>query len=385
MSGKARVVHILTTLDAGGAEGSAAKLIAGSQDRYQATVIGLMGWGPTADRLAAAGVPVYTLGLRRGQVKRASTLRLVRLLGALAPDLVHGWMYHGNLAAWVARRWGCPGTPLLWSVVHTPAALRLQKTLTAAVILLGARLSRSVDGIVYNSRASMARHQQIGYRPGRSRWIPNGYEVARHQPPPDARERVRSELAIAPQSVVVGLVARYHPVKDHDTFLSAAAEVARRRRDVVFLLAGRGTDTAAKLRTSIDRLGIADRTHLLGERRDVPDLFSAMDIACLSSRAEGFPNVVAEAMAVGVPCVVTDVGEAAHLVGSTGTAVPAGQASAMANAILGLIVAGEEERHHRGAAARARIAEHFGIDRMLVAYDALYLELLEERSRTLSR
>jgi glycosyltransferase involved in cell wall biosynthesis len=209
--------------------------------------------------------------------------------------------------------------------------------------------------------------------------IPNGYELDRFRPDPDARARVRAEAGIPDDAPVVGLVARFHPQKDHRTFFEAAEQVARRFPDVHFLLCGNGLSWENPEVTAMtERAGIAERSHLLGYRADVPAVQASLDIACLCSQGgEGFPNTVAEAMACGVPCVVSDVGDAATIVGEIGRVVPIGDAASLARGIGELLCLDGEERLRLGQRARQRIVERYDFGQFMARYEALYDQLAE--------
>ena len=234
--------------------------------------------------------------------------------------------------------------------------------------------------MIYNSYRSARQHEDAGYaRYARSRTlvIPNGFDSRRFKPSTRSSRSVRAELGIGDQEVVIGLFGRYHPIKDHRTFLRAAAQLTADQRGVRFVLAGRRVDKAnPELAALCHRYGLTEVVVLLGERDDMPRLTAAMDIACCSSRGEAFPNVLGEAMAAGVPCVSTDVGDARAILGETGTIVTPGDPAALANAWRGLIRIGNTERKRLGMAARRRVMERFDLLGISAQYRRLYEELL---------
>ena len=185
--------------------------------------------------------------------------------------------------------------------------------------------------------------------------------------------------------MLIGLVARFDPMKDHGNFFRGARHLlneAEEKDNLHFVLAGRGIDAAnAALKDFISEYGLENRTHLLGERTDIPFVTSALDIATSSSTGEGFPNAVGEAMACGVPCVVTDVGDSAWIVGDTGRIVPPREPTALAEAWGELICMEDERRRSLGEAARRRIIENFSIDTVVRQYEAVYEGLAAERNR----
>jgi glycosyltransferase involved in cell wall biosynthesis len=254
---------------------------------------------------------------------------------------------------------------------------------TAALVRACAAVSRWPETVVVNSARGKAEHTALGYRPRRWVVIPNGVDLERFRPDDMARARIRSELGIPSETRLVGSIGRDHPMKDRPTLLHAFALAARRVQGLRLVLAGDGmTSENPELRAAAARLGIADQVSALGIRQDVPALMNALDALVLSSSAgEGFPNVVAEAMACGVPCVVTDVGDAAEMVGPSGRVVPPGSAEALAAELEELLRAGDSERRRLSAEARDRAARLFGMDVMVRAYASLYEELATEARR----
>jgi glycosyltransferase involved in cell wall biosynthesis len=230
--------------------------------------------------------------------------------------------------------------------------------------------------IIYNSHTSARQHEALGYLPGKRAIIPNGFDCKLFRPDADARSKVRKELGIAEQNVLIGLIARDHPMKDHIGFLRAAGQVLRSCPEARFLLAGAGVnDHNLALGKAIAEEGLKGTVFLLGERSDTERLNAALDIACSASAwGEGFSNSIGEAMACGVPCVVTDIGDSALLVGGTGCAVAARDPGALAAAILDLATAGGERRRHLGERARSRIQEEFSLPSIVQRYEGLYRE-----------
>jgi glycosyltransferase involved in cell wall biosynthesis len=293
------------------------------------------------------------------------------------PELIVGWMYHGNLMATIAATLSGSKAPVFWSIRQSLTTLSQERWLTAAVIKAGAFLSDRPAVITYNSRTSATQHEVFGYNAERRVVIPTGFDCQGFRPDSKAREDVRGELGIHDQAVLVGLVARYHPMKNHTGFLRAVALVAGVHPSVRFVLIGHGVTEQPKVMSLIDKLRIQDRVILLGERRDTARLMAGLDIACsASSWGEGFSNAIGEAMACAVPCVVTEVGDSAYIVGNTGLCVPPQDPGAMAQAINQLVSAGSAHRKQLGIAARSRIQDNFSLPAVVAHYEALYLEHL---------
>ena len=373
-------MYVISDLSVGGAEMMLYKLLAGTDlSRFEPVVVSLMGGGALRSRVEALGVKVHTVGVRPKLPTPLDLWRLVRLTREINPDLVVGWMYHSCLAAQLAGLFSKTKAAALWSIHYSVGSLAAEKRLTAAVIRACAWLSHRPRRIIYVSRDGRAKHGPLGFSTKNGCVIPNGVDAEAFRPSTEARASVRSELGLSDDALLVGMVSRYHPMKDHANFLRAAALLSEKHADAHFVLVGRGADGGnAELRGLIDELGLAGRTHLVGERHDVPRLTAALDIFSLSSYCESFPNVIGEAMACAVPCVVTDVGDAAWIVGDTGRVVPTRDPRALARAWAEMVALGAEGRVALGRAALARACELFPVKAVVRRYETLYEAVLAE-------
>jgi glycosyltransferase involved in cell wall biosynthesis len=218
----------------------------------------------------------------------------------------------------------------------------------------------------------------LGYAPEKMAVIPNGFDLERFKPDNDARIAVRRELGISLDAPLIGLVARFDPQKDHRSFITAAARLLESDASAQFLLCGEGADTDnSELGEWIRAAGIGANCHLLGPRDDMAGITAALDIAVSSSAfGEGFSNAVAEAMACGVPCVVTDVGDSGLLVEDTGRVVAPKESDALAGAMAELLEIGAEGRAKLGRAARRRIEENYSLPDIAARHLAFYRETL---------
>jgi len=359
-------------------------LAATNRERFAPAVVSMKNRGELRERIEALGIPVYTLGIRGPLPGLFSIIRLIRIVRQFQPELIHGWMYHGNLAAQVAAAFVKQKVSVLWSIHQSLYGFEYEKSLTAAIIKLCARISRLPEQIIYISNTSATQHERFGYNKDKRLVLYYGFDTERFAPSKEARCSLRSELGLEQDSLLVGLIGRYHPVKDHSNFLKAAALLSRSQPHVRFVLCGKGIDWDNKLLSElVNELQLAARVHLLGERHDMPRIMAALDIAASSSFSEGFPNVVGEAMSSGVPCVVTVVSDLPDIVGPTGRTVPPRNAAALAAAIEELVASGAERCGALGAMARTRIIEHYALDAAVAQYQGVYESALAlVRART---
>ena len=374
-----RSLHIISGLWTGGAETVLLRLLSrGLAGPDGAVVVALNSEGPLAEPLRALpNVTVHGLGMSRGALPSPRMLsQLRRLVRSADADVIQGWMYHGNLAATLAARFSQRRVGVAWNVRQSLYVLAAEQPLTRWVIRASAWASRSPDCIIYNSHVSRGQHAALGFRDTTARVIPNGFDVAASAPASADRIAARELLGLPQDRPIVGLVARVHPMKDHENFLRAAALLSARMPAAYFALIGHGADAGnARLSALISRLGLLQRVALCGEIRNAMRVHCAFDVACSASWAEAFPNVLGEAMSCGVPCVATDVGDSRWLVGDTGRIVPARDPTALSSALAEMLELTESERQALGTRARTRIETHFRIGAVVDEYRALYAAL----------
>ena len=375
-----KILHVISGLDTGGTELFLERLLQRlDRKEFSHAVVSLRTRGSVGSRLMEAGVPVYALeaGVNFAGLRAPFALR--GIVRREAPDLIQGWMYHGNLAAWAASRWASDAA-LLWGIRQSLYDLSREKPLTRMVIRANVRLSRRPRWILYNSATSARQHEAAGYRADKTHLISNGFDCGAFHPDAGARLSVRAELGLDRDSPLIGRMARYHPMKDHANFLQAAAQVATRWPQAHFLMAGAGVDPDnTELMTQVRDLGLVGHVHLLGARRDMPRLNASLDVACSSSWAEAFPNVLGEAMACEVPCVTTDVGDSAVIVADTGQIVAPRDPQALAAGIARVLELAPAERRDLGARAGERVRRLFSMEVVSGQYRSLYEQLMPDK------
>ena len=372
----ATVLHVITGLNMGGAELALAQL-AGSARRHGHVVVSLGGEGAVGPRLRAAGIPVHAMGLGRSAALATAIPRLVRILRRERPGAVQSWLAHGNFVATMAHAFARSKVPLLWNIRQSLSDLALEKRSTQMLIRFNARISRKPVFILYNSHLAATQHEMIGYASDRRRIIANGFDLRRFAPSAERRRATRASLGIADHEIVVGLVGRFHPTKNHAAFFAAASRIAETEPDVRFLFAGPGVTAGnPDLIATIADPRILERCLLLGLRHDLPALNNAMDIACSVSIGESFSNTLGEAMASGVPCVITNSGDSIHILGDGGIVCADSGPQAISDAVCAMIRAGPEHRRQRGEIARARMEARYSLETMVTHYEDLYDEVL---------
>ncbi|TVR84601.1 MAG: glycosyltransferase, partial [Rhodospirillales bacterium] len=331
-------------------------------------VVSLMDDGNYGRELRAAGVALHCLNLHQPTFSPGAALGLAGIIRRYRPDTLMTWLYHadlmGTLCAMLA---GVSPRRVAWNLRCSDMDFDSYAPTTRRAVRMLARMSAWPGIIAVNSEAGKRHHKALGYRPRAWAYLPNGLDTNEWRPDPGDRARVRRELDVSDGDVLIGMVARRDPQKDHATFLDACARLAADHPNVRVLMVGRGTS----------ELSLPDELHArvtaLEFRTDVPRLMRGLDLHVLSSAyGEGFPNVVAEAMASEVPCVVTDVGDAAMLAANHGLVVPPRDPAALARAMLALLTEGEQQRQQRGRVARTYIVENFQIDKALERYRTVW-------------
>lgn len=366
-----RVMHVITGLGPGGAEAMLAKLVARmDRSRFESIVVSLTDRGVLGEAIERDGARVHVLNMPRGVPDPRGFFRLRALVRRLRPDIIQSWMYHADvLTALVCRS---AHVPFFWNVRCSEVDHRDYSVLSALTLRVAARLSRWPKGVVVNSVAGREYHERSGFEPKMWHLIPNGFDLQRFSPDDDARAALRASIGVMDGVPIVGMVARFDPMKDHATFLAAASIAAG--MGAHFVLAGEGlTESNEALRPLLMRPELEGRVHLLGYRRDVEEIMAALDLFVLSSAyGEGFPNVLGEAMACGAICVTTDVGDAGAIVGECGIVVPPRDPQALAEGIMKVLSMPAHERAELRRRGRERISGEYSIDAIVSRYERLY-------------
>lgn len=368
-----KVLHIITSLNNGGAEGVLYRLCK-YNNKVEHIVISMMDEGKHGPLLKTEGVEVLCLNLPAGQVHLSAVWKLFKLIRTIEPNVVQTWMYHADLiGGLVAKLAGVKN--VFWNVRHTTLESGKSKRSTILVAKACSLLSAWVPKkIIYCAHDAQNVHEAIGYKKGKAQIIGNGYDLTQFQVSNELQCEFKAQLSLLDTDLVLGMVGRYHPQKDHSNLIAALWLVKNLGFDFKLLLVGKNLDLEnSELLDKIYKSGLSNNVVLCGQRADIPAVMNALDIHILSSSfGEAFPNVLAEAMACGTPCVTTNVGDAALIVGETGWVVPPKQSKALA---VNIIQAIEEQQTNKQAwlnrkkACRGRILENFSIEKMIANYN----------------
>jgi glycosyltransferase involved in cell wall biosynthesis len=373
-----KIIHLITSLSNGGAESVLYRLCT-SDNSLHHHVVSMMGPGKYGPLLEQAGVRVTCLNMRAGSVSISGIWRLYRLLRKERPYVVQTWMYHADLVGGVVAR--LAGVrKVFWNIRHSELETGKSKRSTIWVAKTCAFLSNWVPlKIICCAEKARQVHTAYGYDATKMVVIANGYNLAQFKPDTDARQVIRYGLGVKDDELLLGMVGRFNVQKNHAGLLQVLNLLKVQGVAFKCALVGKNMNSANhKLGVWIAELGLNDEVLLLDQRSDIPAIMNALDIHVFSSTfGEGFPNVLAEAMACGTPCVTTDVGDAAYIVGNTGWVVPPGDLNALANAIEKSL---NEIKHDQWAlrctSARERIQKNFSIKKMVTSYHELWSKLL---------
>lgn len=380
---KIRVAHIITDLTSSGSSSMLYKLMAHTdRSRFDPIVISLDGEGEFIDKIIAHGIPVYTFNMSHSLSSSWHVLKLARLLRKLEPDILQGWRYHGNLAASLASKLLPKRPALLWNVRQTVYNLQQEPRSTRWAIGFSQRLMNTPDRILYNSWISENQHVALGFDEQKSQIVGNGFDLQLFSPNVYSRELMRQKLKIPQEAIVIGMIAHFHKTKNHALFFEAANLLGIHNRNIHFVLAGEQvTPDNPEIIRLLERFsGLEGKLHLLGKRQDTPALLNSMDIFTLTAtRGDGFPNVIGEAMACGIPCIATDIGDTALLINKTGQIFQDITSSSLAFAWQEWINAGAAWRRELGQQARKRIQKHYAIQNITTQYQDIYQSLEQKR------
>lgn len=375
------VLHIITGLATGGAERSLFNLaVADPTGGFSHSIVSLTGMGHYGPLLRANGVPVHALRISGAASLLAAPFKLGKLVRQISPDIVQGWMPHGNVAATVAASMARRPVRVAWNIRQSLYDLGAEKRATQWMIRGLKTLSQRPDAIIYNSYQGREHHEDMGFSPRRGIVIPNGFDTDRWKPNARHRSALRAAIGVGEGVPVGGFVGRFHSLKDVPTFMMASAVALAEVPELHIVMVGEGLTRENSALQSLFAKLPPQRFHSPGRRDDIEAILPGLDFFCLSSASEAFPNVLGEAMASGLPSIATDVGDCARLLDGHGRIVPRGDSARMAEAMVEMARMDIASRAKIGEAARARIATSYGLAATVDAYTQLYDSMMKREA-----
>ncbi len=373
-----KIILFAVWLGRGGAERQLVGLAEGLRaEGHEPVVVVLYGGGKLEQDLAASGIPLITINRRR-RYEITGVVRLARTLRKQHADIVYSFLAVPNVLSAILWPWLRPAK-IVWGVRASEIHWEEFHVKTRAAFATTRLLARVPDLIVVNSTAGVAYHAQRGYPTEKMVMIPNGIDTKRFYPDDEKGRAFKEKLGLPTDHRIVGLVGRVDPMKDHETFLRAAALLVSECNDVTCVCVG-STESPLwpRLRALHDDLGLGERLLWSGEQADMQAAYNTLDVLCSSSSAEGFSNVIAEAMSCGVPCVVTDVGDSAAIVGDAGIVVPRRDPVALAKALARMLDQLSSNPHEYASVNRNRIIDNYDRDRLVHRTTTVFLDLAHQ-------
>ena len=379
MDNKIKLIHIITGLNTGGAEMMLYKLSTNlDTDKFSIYIVSLTDAGPVATKLINKGITVYSLNMRRGLPNPSGLYRLVSYIRKIRPDIIQTWMYHADLIGGIAAKFS-GGVPVNWGIRQSTLDLTASKRSTIMTANICAKLSTWLPNkIVCCSYASESVHVELGYESTKMIVISNGFDIDSFVPNKVKSSKFKVSLGLTENTFLIGLVARFDPQKDHNNFIMAAKLLTKTHKSIHFVMCGDHIDSDnKKLISWIKESGLKKQFHLLGRRNDMPSVVAGLDIATsASSFGEGFPNILGEAMSSGVPCVATDVGDSATIIGESGIIVEPRNPEALASGWRKIIELEPPQYQKLCHKARLRIENNYSIAAITKQYERMYQETL---------
>ena len=374
-----KILHLITGLDVGGAEMMLVRLCKQQiMDGDELLVVSLKSGGKLNPQLLEEKIAVCELGFPKGKFSFSGFNLLIKLIRNFKPEVIHCWMYHANFVGSIASLFA-GNVPVVWAIHNTTLSIQNSSQITILLMRLLGFLSFLPKQIVYCSQLSKSLHEKYHYSEKKGIFIPNGVDTTVFSPDSEIGAEFLSKIKIQKTSFVIGMIGRYDPQKDYQNFLAAADLIHQFNNSIQFVMCGPGVDDENEvLLNRIKQLNQPDHFHLIGTQMETQKVHNAFDIFVLSSMSEAFPVVLAEAMACGVPCVSTDVGDAAYIIEDTGKIVPPKHPQAIANAVEQLLSMPDEAFETLKAAARNRIVEHFSLQKIAQLYKKTYEFILKK-------
>lgn len=372
-----KILHIITSLLEGGAEGVLYRLCYHDKTNEH-IVVSLRDQGKYGRLLSRNGIKIYTLNMKPGKLSIVSLYKLIKILKNEKPNIVQTWLYHADFFGGIAARLAGINN-LIWNIRHSDFDKNHTKISLLILIKILAKLSYFLPKkIIFCSKNSMKLHTKIGYQQYKMNYVPNGYDILKFKPNSKKKYTYRLKDKIKNKVTLLGNVARFHPQKDHHNLLFALSILKKKKIFFKCILVGFNINKKNKILTKlIKELELDNEIILLGSQKNVNKIMKKIDIHILSSAyGEAFPNVIAEAMASGTPCVATDVGDSSIIVGKTGWIVKSRDSKLLAYNIMKAIKKSKSKDWvYQCQAARNRIVNKFTIKKMIDSYKKVWQQI----------
>ncbi len=363
------IIHVITSLNQGGAEEMLYKVLEkGNNLKFRNVVISLQTKGKYGALIEGFDIPVVGLNIKGLFTFIKALFTYVQLLRSYKPAIVQGWMYHSFLWIILGKIF-CPFHKIIFNVRASLDGLKHESFSLKLLIRLTCFFSFWADRIVYNSSYAAAQHKKAGWRKTKSLVIPNGFDLSIFKPSQSVYKDIRKQYGLQPDTKIVGMIGRDHAIKNQEGFIKMAEIIANQgTKNVCFMVVGK--------EKSYTRLLPSDCRLLLLPVQPASCILPSFDVLVLPSWGESFPNIVGEAMACGIPCVVTDVGDCRQIVGKLGTVVEVGNYKAMAQAVLKFLRFSPDEKAQHSKKSRQYIKDHYDLALVAKQYEHLYNEVI---------
>lgn len=380
MSSRMRILHIITGLGQGGAEATLLRVISADVTNSH-SVISLTGAGEFGEKLERIGISVLTLGMSTSvwDVWRGVKSLRSRILND-SPDIVQTWLYQADLLGGLAARLA-GHRAIVWNIRSSPPSLRFGKISNFLTVIVLTLLSWWLPSrIVTCGEEPRSSHKKLGFRSSKMTPIPNGLAETQWLADNSRRSLVRENLGLGETVLTFGQIANYHTVKRHSLLLRAFKEISDEFASVHLVLAGENiTDSNRDLTSLIDKLSLNSQVTLVGKQSDVREVLDALDVLVSPSASEGFPNVVLEALFMAKPCVVSNAGESATVLGPGGWVFTPETVGGLSKALTDAARVGPVSLREIGEKGRKHVIESYSEEKMVASYRMMWSRVHEQQ------